>query len=271
MADATSEPHDPLPTGERRRLWGCLFTSVTVVLLAIWLGYKIRDAREAARSSQCRGHFAQLQLAFHNYHDTYGCFPQAYIADEHGTPLHSWRVLILPFIDQVQLYEQYRFDEPWNSPHNSGLANPPHFNMFHCPSGPNMDGSVLTDYVVIVGDGTPFPGDDVTTFDDFADGMENTILLVEIANSDIHWMEPRDLDAATMSYTLNDPARPSISSPHPWGPAVVFADRISSYRLQPSIRPETLRALTTIAGGEPVTKDDLIQRDPEIGGAILGE
>lgn len=94
---------------------------------------------------------------------------------------------------------------------------------------------------------------------DFTDGLENTILLVEINNSDIHWMEPRDLDFDTMSFLVNDTQRPSISAPHPTGPVVVFADSISGYRLAPSLRPETLKALLTIAGGEPVKKKSLVR------------
>ena len=95
---------------------------------------------------------------------------------------------------------------------------------------------------------------------DLRDGPENTILLAEIAHSDIHWMEPRDLATQTMSFQVNDPGRPSISSYHPGGPAVIFADRITAYRLQSTIRPETLKALITIQGGEPVSRDKLIRQ-----------
>jgi hypothetical protein len=103
------------------------------------------------------------------------------------------------------------------------------------------------------------------------DGPENTILLAEISNSDIHWMEPRDLRADEMSFTINDPTRPSISSPHSRGPAVVFADSIRAYRIDRSLRPETLKALTTIAGGEPVLKWRLVRQNPRLGGSMLAE
>ena len=85
--------------------------------------------------------------------------------------------------------------------------------------------------------------------------------MAEIANSDILWTEPRDLDINQMSLTINDRTRPSISGRHPSGPAVVFADSIRVYRLDKSLRPETLRALITIAGGEPVKRDALIRPD----------
>ena len=79
----------------------------------------------------------------------------------------------------------------------------------------------------------------------------------EITNSDIHWMEPRDLDFDQMSFRVDDPEQPGISSPHSCGPAVVFADSIRAYRLDQSLHPETIKAMLTISGGEGVIKDGL--------------
>ena len=58
------------------------------------------------------------------YEDEHGCFPPAYVADASGRPMHSWRVLILPYLDQQQLYDQYDFSEPWNGPNNQQLGPP---------------------------------------------------------------------------------------------------------------------------------------------------
>jgi translation elongation factor EF-Tu-like GTPase len=60
-------------------------------------------------------------LAVANYHETYGCFPPAYVADRDGKPMHSWRVLILPFLEQQELYHAYNFAEPWDGPNNRKL------------------------------------------------------------------------------------------------------------------------------------------------------
>jgi hypothetical protein len=87
----------------------------------------------AARRMVCSNNLKQLGLALHNYHQTYGCFPPAYVADEDGRPMHhSWRVLVLPFLEQQQLYDQYRFDEPWDGPNNRKLAENV-ISIFHCP------------------------------------------------------------------------------------------------------------------------------------------
>ncbi|MBL8850840.1 MAG: DUF1559 domain-containing protein [Planctomycetaceae bacterium] len=242
--------------GRSQRRWlrpaGCLLALLMLAGTGTWLVGAVRDAREAARSTQCRGHFKYLALAFHTYHDTYGCFPPAYVADADGKPMHSWRVLLLPFVDQAKVYEQYRFDEPWDSPHNRTLASKIYAPLYQCPSGAHFETTTHTDYVVIVGPETLFPGTTTTRLSDIADGSEHTLLLVEIANSDIDWMEPRDLRADEMSFALNDPGHPSISSPHPRGPCVALADGNVRHLNAPVI-PSTLEAMTTIAGGEPAT------------------
>ena len=239
-------------------LGGIVLTTVGIgVLTYVVMG--VLQAREAAMHTNCRGHMSQLSMALWNYHDTYDSFPPAYVADVDGTPLHSWRVLILPFIDGNDIYQQYRFDEPWNGPHNSQLADRL-ASRFQCPGRRHDKSSHVTDYVALVGPESAFPGSSSTRMTDLRDGPENTILLAEIAHSDIHWMEPRDLSTQTMSFQVNDPGRPSLSSYHPGGPAVIFADGITAYRLQSTIRPETLKALTTIQRGEPVSRDKLIRQ-----------
>jgi len=236
-----------------------------VFLLAVGtLAYFVRavgDAREAARRTQCSGRCCQILVALHNYHDTYGSFPPAYLADETGKPMHSWRTLLLPYLDGAQLYNEYRFDEPWDSTHNLSIAARLPYELFNCPSRASNTDRRMTNYVVIVGPDTAFPGSGVTKLADFADGPGNTILFAEIGPSDILWTEPRDLVIDQMSFMINDPKRPSISSVHPQGPAVVLADSCRTYRLTKSHTAETLRALTTITGGEPVERNSLIRPD----------
>ena len=70
----------------------------------------------------CTNNLKHIGLALLNYNDIFGCFPPAYTTDANGKPMHSWRVLILPFIEQQTLYKRYRFDEPWDGPNNSLLA-----------------------------------------------------------------------------------------------------------------------------------------------------
>jgi hypothetical protein len=63
------------------------------------LGWRVLAPRSPRRPI-CVNHLKQIGLALHNYYSVYGVFPPAYVADESGKPMHSWRVLILPFLEE---------------------------------------------------------------------------------------------------------------------------------------------------------------------------
>src|SRR5678816_1789236 len=96
--------------------------AIIAVLIALLLP-AVQSAREAARRSQCKNNLQQIGLALHNYHELCGSFPPAYFTDESGRPIHSWRVMILPQLDEMGLYSRYRWDEPWDGPNNSKLLS----------------------------------------------------------------------------------------------------------------------------------------------------
>lgn len=247
-SESESSAASEAPVRKSRRGWYVGTILVAGVIGLAFFARAVRDAGESARDSQCRGHFGQLTMALHTYHDFYGCFPPAFVAGADGKPMHSWRVLILPFLNEPELYKKYRFDEPWDGPHNRSLSGQMPA-AFRCPDAP--EGALDTNYAVVGGPGTIFPDDHKNiTLTDIPDGTAETILLVEIATGSIPWMEPRDLNIETMSFHINDPRQPCISSPHPRGPGVAFADRITAYRIRKSFDPVTLRALVTIDGGE---------------------
>ncbi len=207
-------------------------------------------APQAARRTQCVNNLKLIILALQSYHDTYGSFPPAYVVHENGRPMHSWRVLILPFLEQDDLYDQYDFSEPWDEPNNSKLAaRIP--KVFQCPSNYNRGQSLMTSYVVVVGPETAWLGEKARTLGDMKDGTSNTILVVEVADSGIHWMEPRDFHVLQMSTTINSPAGQGISSKHPGGAQVGLADGSTSF-VPEDWTPQTLKALLTIDGGETI-------------------
>ena len=121
---------------------------------------------------------------------------------------------------------------------------------YHCPC--DRDSSPFdASFVVIVGPETAFPGAATTRFKDFADGSSNTVVMAEMSESGIHWMEPRDLDVDDMSLRVNDPGRKCIRSKHPGVANVLLGDG-SVRSVSEDIDPALLKAVLTIAGGEPV-------------------
>ena len=163
--------------------------------------------------------------------------------------MHSWRVAILPFIDQPSLLKQYDLTEPWDGPGNRNLhASMPKVFALH---GDYEPGLTKTNYLVVVGSETVFPGPRALPIKDVKDPTSSTILIVENRGAEISWMEPRDLRFAEMSLTIG--SRNGISSKYD-DPAVAMVDG-SIQRLKRGISPVTLRALLTAAGGEVLSQD----------------
>ncbi len=170
----------------------------------------------------------QISLALLNYESTYGSFPPAYVADEDGQPMHSWRVLILPYMEQ-SLYEAYFFDEPWDGPNNRLLADRMP-TIFMCPSSPSLP--TETNYMVVTGKGTLFPGAESRKISEITDGTANTILVVEVAKSGVNWMQPVDVSIESLAQGIGDPDdnlmgggnNVSASSYHPGVVNAAFAD-----------------------------------------------
>jgi hypothetical protein len=167
---------------------------------------------EKYNAAFCANHLAQVATALLEYHRVNGRFPPAYIADADGRPMHSWRALILPYMRHKSLYKQYKFDEPWNGPNNRKLlaACP---SAFVCPGDEsNSDSpSDCTNFVAVVGPRTAWSGSKSKRDIDLAP-LSQTILLVEIAEPGIPWLEPRDLPADPAS--ASSPGQPIISSNH---------------------------------------------------------
>jgi prepilin-type processing-associated H-X9-DG protein len=193
----------------------------------------------------------QIGLAMHNYHDAHDTFPPAYIADEDGQPMHSWRVLILPNLGQeyIHVYEQYRFDEPWDSPHNQTVTNVP-IAAYCCPSDPaTSPGSTHTNYHVLTGPGTVFEDAKAMSVRDIRDGTSNTLMVVESTGPGRHWAEPVDLDASKVVFPLDSGSPDSPGSFHPGGMHALFFDGSVQF-LAHAISPQLFQALTTRNGGE---------------------
>lgn len=139
-------------------------------------------------------------MACRNYEADHGTLPPAVVYGPDGSPLYGWRVLLLPYIEEKDLYDQFRLDEPWDSPHNSRL-------IVRMPSNyrpPDAKRSLVPPHHTIchvfVGRGTAFEeGGRLTLEDSFPDGASNTLLFVE-AGEPVPWTKPQEI--------VYDPTRP---------------------------------------------------------------
>ena len=222
---------------------------VILVVLSALLIPAIRQQREASHPSECKSHLKAIGLALHQYHDNHGSFPPAYVVDADGKRLHSWRVLILPELGFDALYARYRFDEPWDGPHNATLIHemPP---VFGCPS----DSSRLpgtTNYSAIVGAVTMWPEQFAATIHMITDGTSNTLMVIETRDLDAKWTEPRDLTFEQMRLGVNQSESPGFSSHHDGGAHTCLADGAVKF-LSERIDLGILRKIGNAASGGPM-------------------
>jgi hypothetical protein len=199
------------------------------------------------------------------YHDIYGSFPPPFVADANGRPAHSWRVLILPQLldrDDLPLLGQYQFDEPWNSSHNLDVGrkiNALEDFPYRCPSEDHQPDQKPqpdeTSYLAVIGPHTIWRPEQPVALREIVDGTSNTLSVVEVAQSGIHWLEPRDLHVQQMSPRLNDWRGQGVRSSHenPGGRSAHAALCDGTVRmLDPELSSEALKQLLIIDDGAPL-------------------
>ena len=234
----------PLKAGSKFRLLHLLWiVPIGCLVIALLLPAQ-RRSTEGARRSQCKNNLKQIGLALYNYHDTYGAFPPAYTVDADGKRLHSWRTLILPYLDQAPLYNKIDFSKPWDDPLNAEAART-QVHPYHCPSVPGP--YTNTSYVVVVGADTCFPGTTSRSISEITDGATNTIMVVEVdSENSVPWMSPMDVEE---QFFLSLGPKSNVS--HTGGLHVLMADgaaRFVSYNLDQKVR----HALMTINGADTI-------------------
>ena len=151
---------------------------------------KIQDVQRSDASWNLR----QIGIAFQQYSDQMKSLPaHAIYSKDDKAPLLSWRVAILPYLGQNALYQEFKLDEPWDSPHNKQLiAKMP---SIYEPAGSGQREEGLTSWQVFNGPDAVFDGNKKMAFGDIKDGLANTILVIEGKNPVI-WTKPADLTLA---------------------------------------------------------------------------
>lgn len=186
-------------------------------------------------------------MAVANYVDEYGCYPPAFVADESGQPLLSWRVLLLPYMDHAELFKQFDLNEPWGSPANASLLEKmPSLYRLHTIDD---DHHSSTNYVAIVGKETMWSGAEGRASDFATDGDPHTLLIAEFVGHSIPWTKPEDLLFSEMDMRVDsDNGISSVLTP----PAYLTVDGFVGY-LPADMDEDSLRALLTAQGGEEPT------------------
>jgi Protein of unknown function (DUF1559) len=180
----------------------------------------------------------------HNYEAEHGRLPPAVVYGSNGKALYSWRVLVLPYLEQEELFEQFHRDEPWDSPHNLALLErmPPAYSL--PPRKSSLAPPGHTFIHVFVGKGTAFENPQGEKLKDFPDGVCNTILLLEGGEA-VPWTKPEDirfdpeLPLPKLATVFNDIIRVATADGH-------------TEHLKKETAESTWRAMITRNGGEQV-------------------
>lgn len=202
----------------------------------------VQSVREAARRTEATNNLRQLMIGILNYESAYQHFPLQAIAGPDGKKLLSWRVALLPFLEEVELYQQFHLDEPWDSEHNLKLLE----KMPAVYRSPNVTLSGETLYLAVTGSGTAFEAGKKLRLRDVTDGLSNTIGLVEVAPSAaVPWTKPEDFTFA------GDDDLSALAGFRPGGFLVAFLDG-STRLIAKSVGSETLRRLFLVNDGEVI-------------------
>lgn len=230
-----------------------------------------RAAREAAQRGQSVNHLKVIGLGLHNWHSAHGTLPPAVVRGADGKPMHSWRVLILPFIERMDIYKEYDFSQPWDSEKNLKLLD----KMPAVYRDPADDGkSHFTHYAVVSGDATLFPpegakmkgdgtrgleldSEGLVGFNMIHDGTSNTVAVTPVpASRKIPWTKPEDIRFDEDFPALGDAkgiGMPYEGSNGKIAPVLMMDGAVATLSIKAN--PAVVNALMTRAGGEIVPPD----------------
>lgn len=255
------------PTPIPKLEWAVMLALI-VVLVGLVLP-TVQKSREYSRRAACMNNMLQIGHALMDHVRHHGSLPAAASSQAPNLPPRSWRLMLLPFLDEQPLYQVYRHDQPWNAPKNLNLAQLTQFHVYGCPSEPTASpGDLACSYFAVVGPQAAFLHDQERMRRDFTDPVEHTIMLLEYGGRGVPWLKPEDLSFDEAVDLLTAPAAGALfhAAPRQVGLLerdemhqvvhVLFADgRCGS--LTVPISRELATALLTINGGEPIDEAEL--------------
>ncbi|MEM7812123.1 MAG: DUF1559 domain-containing protein [Planctomycetota bacterium] len=174
-------------------IWMFGGSSLLGIFTALLLPSISRGTGQAAHRTMCKNNLKQLGLALHNYHDVHGSFPPAYTEDDCGRPLHSWRTLLLPYLEQSDAYARLDLARAWDDPVNAAVFEEMSPDVFVCPSSaiPWRE----TSYLAIVSPLNPIKGPVTSGWSETSEGGGGISLMIAEVGEDqaVPWMKPADL------------------------------------------------------------------------------
>ncbi|TWU08674.1 hypothetical protein CA54_39100 [Symmachiella macrocystis] len=224
----------------------CIITLVLALLPPLLQFADHSGDRGDHSRTHCINKLKNISLALHNYNNTYGGLPPAYTVDADGKPLHSWRTLILPYLDQRSLYEKIDLSKPWDDPVNAEAAAT-YVSEYDCPSTYSELEPNRTVYLAVVTPDSCIRPTKMRPISEVTDGLPNTLMVIEVpVKYAVPWMSPQDADLQLVSSSIS-----GEDLQHSSGFTAGLADGRVKF-LSSEISAATLRSLTTAAQGDVV-------------------
>ena len=175
-----------------RRIIDWLTVCCLLIFMIALLLPAVKRERPGAHLTQCKNNLKQIGLALQTYESIHGALPPAFTIDAEGKPLHSWRTLILPYLDQHQLYEKIDLSKPWDDPVNEA-AKEKWVSSYICPS--NIVSQNLTTYLAITDSDGQFQSNGPAGAQSIDRNLGSLMRVVEVPiDRAVPWMSPTDTD-----------------------------------------------------------------------------
>ena len=243
--------------------------SVATLLGLIWLMTPTTSyPKDIARANACSYHLKNVGIAIHGDAEAHEGLLMETVVSSNEKPPRSWRVELLPFLEQATLRKRYDDDQKWDAPANDVVAGTPQ-HPYLCPNNvirTDERKRSYTAFLACTGSTAFFPVPTAGAgrerrLDDIRDGISHTAMLVEACGQNVVWTESRDLDVDAVPLGVNLPgvrrgeSAGLLSSHDPSAAVAVLTGDGAVRRLSADTDPAVLKAMLTIDGGESVRFD----------------